>query len=175
MPTSTGRACPPCLTYCARFPKHSLTAPLLPPTPPRAQAIQVCAVGLLAPVPSGVIELEACGRPHLGMRGRHSKRSFLFWGDSPAGETDDERWGWKKSTAAEDQSQWVPNWMLEQAEEMLAHRGTTAAGRRHIDDETIRQEATGDCIEWDMLSATVHVGGGGLRGRSTTRLHDRQE
>ena len=49
-----------------------------------------------------------------------------------------------------------------------------AAGR-HIDDETIRQEATGDCIEWDMLSATVHVGGGGLRGRSTTRLHDRQE
>ena len=29
--------------------------------------------------------------------------------------------------------------------------------------------------EWDMLSATVHVDGGGLRGRSTTQLHDRQE
>ena len=36
-----------------------------------------------------------------------------------------------ESTAAEDEPQWV-HWTLEQAGEMLTHRGTTAAGCRHI-------------------------------------------
>jgi len=80
VPPPRGQACPPCLTYCARLPKHSLTAPLLPSTPPRAQGIQACEFGLLAPVPGGAVELDAGGRPHLGMRGRHSKRSFPFLG-----------------------------------------------------------------------------------------------